>query len=258
MPGKEKILPKEIIVFKNGDKMSFKENWNKSKNLANIPAPFRWCIVGKPNAGKTNMILNILVQQKPEFEKVFIWSESPLSKEYDLIEDEYKTVFDKCPTLDELTDEIDPITHKPPKSVLICDDIQLEALNKEDYTNFCKIMKHISSHYNVSVIVTAHDLIQLPKVCRRLCDVVTIFKIQPETIKILGQKLGVPNELIYRIYSKNITDFHDSLTIDMTEGTPARFRKNIFEPIDENEYKDSAQEVKNFKIPIVNLLKPIP
>jgi hypothetical protein len=155
-------LPQEIIVFKNKDKESFQEHWGqkyKSVNkLCNVPAPFKWLILGGTNRGKSNLIYNILLHQKPEFEKIFIWTESPLSREYDIIEE--KEIFNKCPTMDELTDEIDAETYKLPKSVLIVDDINLEALGKDDRENFAKIMKHVSSHFGLSVIVTCHDLIQ--------------------------------------------------------------------------------------------------
>ncbi len=246
-------LPQKIIVLPNEDKKDA-EHWGdryKSVNkLANFPASFRMTIIGKPNSGKSNLIKNILLHQKPEFEKIHIWSSSKLSREYEVIED--ATHYDHCPTEDELTDEIDPETLKPVKSVLICDDIQFESLKKDDVEAFTHLMKHVSSQYNVSVICTAHDLIQMPKVCRRLSDIVILFRIQPETIKIIGQKIGMPNEVIYKMFQDNIVDFHDNLCIDMTFNSPAKFRKNLFERIDENKY--SLPQPKKCNFPIINFV----
>lgn len=252
MPKTKKSLPQKILVFPNADKDGFTEHWgdrHKSiTKLANFPASFRMTIIGKPHAGKSNLIKNVMLHQKPEFEKVYIWSSSKLSREYEVIED--AILFDHCPSEDELLDELDPETLKPPKSVLICDDIQFESLKKDDMEAFTHLMKHISSHYNVSVIATAHDLIQLPKVCRRLSDIVILFKIQPETIKIVGQKIGMPNDVIYRMFQDNVKDFHDSLCIDMTFNSPAKFRLNIFEPIDEKLYKNPT----NATFPIIKMI----
>lgn len=232
MVKKKLRLPNELIIFKNRDKADH-EHWGQSKKpttkVLNFPAPFIYVLLGKRNSGKTNIIMNVLLHQKPSFEKYFMWSQSPMSKEYEMIDD--LQVFDTCPHLeDDLLEELQE-NGKPFKSVLIVDDVNLETLNKEDYDRFSRIIKHGSSHYNISLIITCHDLIQCPKICRRLADIITLFKLQPETIKIIGQKIGMPNEELFRMFEDNVKEYHDSLTIDMTQNSPMPFRKNLFEEI---------------------------
>ena len=64
-------LPKELIIMKNPDK-EFHEFWTAGRNIVNIIHPFRCCLFGPPNVGKSTAVLNILMRADPPFEEVFL------------------------------------------------------------------------------------------------------------------------------------------------------------------------------------------
>lgn len=238
---KKKVrLPNEIIVFKNKDKESFQEKWTENRNPANIPHSFRAVFIAKPSSGKTNYIFNLLLRQKPPFERIMIWTQSQHSREYEDLDVEY---FDHCPTEEELLEEIDPKTHQPPKQVLIVEDCELENLPKEEKSQLLRILKHYSSHFNTSVIMTVHDLIQIPASMRRTCNVFVLWKLTNGTMKILGDRFNIDNKILYNMCTKHLNNQHDSIMIDLTANSPYKFRKNLFEILDENEFKENKDKI---------------
>ena len=64
-------LPNEIIPLPNPDK-EFHESWNKSRNMLNIPHPFRAVMLGPPNVGKTTIVKNLLLRADPPFQEVIV------------------------------------------------------------------------------------------------------------------------------------------------------------------------------------------
>ena len=50
-----------IVLIPNSDKKNH-EQWEKGRDIGNIPCPSRICVMGKPNSGKTTVILNLLLK----------------------------------------------------------------------------------------------------------------------------------------------------------------------------------------------------
>lgn len=261
MTKKKYKLPKEIIVLPNKDK-NFQESWTrkKMKDPANFPHSYRCVLIAKPGSGKTNLIKNMLLHQDPPFERVILVTQSPMSHEYDDIEVEK---IDTIPDEEILLDEIDEETGQPPKQIVIIDDVDLESLNKTDMSNLKKLLKHYSSHFNTSVIMSVHDLKQVPASLRRQCNIYILWRISNESLRIFGQKLNIPNKKLYDMFHDNCKNYHDNFTIDLTVGTPYPYRKNLFEIIDEKAYQENNNDKKtspkeknkteSFKIPLLKI-----
>lgn len=238
-------LPNKLVIFSNPDKDSFQEQWYQGRKVANIPHSFRCCCIAKPSSGKTNLIKNLLLHQDPPFERVLLWTQSQNSREWDDVE---HIKYTSCPVEDEILEEIDPETNQPPKQVIIVEDIELENLPKEDKINLLKLLKHYSSHFNTSVIITVHDLIQIPANMRRCCNVYVLWKLTNGTQKILGDRFNIDNKVLYNMCQKELIKQHDSIMIDLTKDSPYKFRKNVFELLNENDYRNTTINNNNGNI----------
>lgn len=248
-------FPKKIIVLDNPDK-SFQESWYPGRDEANFPHSHRICMIARPHCGKTLTIKNLILRQDPPFQRIMLWSESPLSKEYNMMDVEK---YDKCPTPEDICAELDPETEQPPKQLLIIDDVDLDHLSKADEQNLMKLLKHYSSHFNTSIYITIHDLTQLKPKMRRMCNVFIIWKLSNETLKILGNKFSIPNDVLFNMFHQNVQKTYDNICVDLTENSPYKYRFNIWEVLDEDDYKADNQKqynnhsTKQVTLPILNL-----
>ncbi len=75
-PKKKKIpsAPRHIIPLENPDKKKH-EHYKKSHNPIRFPKPFKCCISGRPNSGKSLLALHIVMAhqaKKPKFDEIHI------------------------------------------------------------------------------------------------------------------------------------------------------------------------------------------
>jgi hypothetical protein len=212
----------KIINFENEDK-GFHEKWYPGRSWMNIPHPSRMVVTGRPNVGKGVLVKNLVVQAQPEYEKIFVWSVSPENtKEFDdMTESEY--IVDKLPTIEEL--------NNGEKTLLIIDDVDCFGLDRATKSRLDRVFGFVSTHCNVSVIITAQDPFRIPKSVRANCNVFVMFKICDEdSMNTIARRLGMTKEKL-RTAFKCLTAQYDSITIDMTGNSPCEIRKNIFEPV---------------------------
>ena len=67
-------LPAKLLYLPNNDK-SFHERWETGRDMLNIPHPFRAVLLGRPNVGKTNIIINLIL--RCNFEEIFVIHRCP-------------------------------------------------------------------------------------------------------------------------------------------------------------------------------------
>jgi len=76
---------KRIVAIKNKDKRGA-EFWNPSraKDIGNFPSPARILLLGPCGVGKSTLIKNLILHQRPRFQEVYlIHEDSEFTKEYD-------------------------------------------------------------------------------------------------------------------------------------------------------------------------------
>ena len=249
-------LPRKIVVIENKDK-TFTENWEskgKDPDLLNIPHSFRMCVCGMPGSGKTTNIINIILHQIPEFQQIFIFHANPEgTKEYSCLwetencnncgnkmKNDYCF---KCKKVNEIPDGVHFLEEFPApqqwkevvgdkKSICIIDDYDLNKLDKLQRSNLNRLFGYVSTHQNLSVIVTNQILTQVPCDIRRQCSFFIIYKtVDLNSMRTISSRVGLRYEKFLDLFNKHIKRVHDSLWIDLTNGSPAPLRLNGYEII---------------------------
>ena len=214
-------LPHRIIALPNADK-GFHESVDKlHENKANFPHPFRMALMGAPNSGKSTLAANLILHQSPPFERVVVWHCDAETKEWSHTTDEVVT---QCPNIDDFDPDI--------KNCCVIDDIALKALGKEEKMRCDRLLGAWSTHRNISIILTSQQANQLPANLRRCCNVFCLWKsTDAQSLRDIALKCGIEASELGSLL-KLLETPKDSLCVDLT-GSPYRYRRNIFEVIEE-------------------------
>lgn len=227
----------ELIIFDCADKKD-QEHWSQSRSFINKPRPYRLALIGPPNSGKSSICKNLILQARPEFTKVFVISNGS-SKEWEDYSDLQLSVDDLQDdgAIDIFTNDVDG--HR----IVIIDDVELVSINKKLKGFFAMLFKHVSSHYNLSVVVSIQEYKMLPVDFRANLNVFCLsLNIRDiESISILGKKIG----LSYKQFKKLFTDLKNSvenrqfsyLVIDNTTNSPVPVSLNFFQKIDLDQFE---------------------
>lgn len=218
-------LPQQIIPMDNYDK-EFHEEWYEGRDLLDIPHPFRAILSSKPNGGKTTVIFNVALRVhkgKRPFEKILIVHCDPEeTKEYDDIDP--KEIVGRIPAVREM----DPDA----KTLVILEDLDYENLDHEQRGRLDRLFGYVSTHKNVSVMLTAQDPFRVPPIARRCANLFIVWNNHDlTTIQTLAKKLTLPSDTLQRLFREKCPNTHDSLWFDFTANSPAKVRQNGYEII---------------------------
>jgi hypothetical protein len=220
--GKEKESKNKLEVFENADKV-WHEKWDNNRDIMNIPHPFRCVLCGPPNCGKTSMILNLLIKNKPFFEEVIVIHCDPeYTQEYDDIE---AIMIDTIPPPNQWEGE--------KKTLVILDDLEYKNLPPDQKTNLDRLFGFVSTHKNISVCLSAQDVFNIPAGVRRCSNFWVLWRINDlDALSRLGRRINYSASQLKQLFDYNIENSHDSITIDLTAKSPYPLRKNGTQPIE--------------------------
>ncbi len=217
------VAKNQLIPFDSPDKEG-DEKWYPGRDLMNFPHPFRCILISHPGCGKTAYIKNIILRADPEFDKILVLHHlAEHTREYDDVEHE---LINDYPT----ADMIDPNQ----KTLLILEDLNALHVSTKDKKKIDRLFGTISSHMSLSIVMTVQSLsTQTTPNIQRCCNIMVVWKlIGHDNLNRLGRKCSV-NTDDFRAMFAHFDDIHDSLTIDMTKDSPARFRKNGYKKFSE-------------------------
>jgi len=219
-PEKEKEYPNELIIIPNIEKQ-YHESWIPDRNILNFPHPYRLLLLGGVNRGKTNIIKNIILRANPKFKEIFLFHcGGNYVKEYDDIE---------FTNLDIIPEPDDDIFNPEVKKLLIIEDKEFKFMNKEQLKKLDRVLGYVSTHRNLSVIITGQDFFNLPPPVRRMSNIFIIWKTKDlDSLKTIGRRLGLKKEEIYTLMKKYLKKHYDSLWLDGTKNSPYPARLNGF------------------------------
>ena len=233
-------LPKELIDIKNVDK-GFTEKWTqaRAKDIANIPHPSRVALIGQPSCGKSFVMKHLLMHQRPMFKELYIiHADTGYTREFDDLE----------PTM--MLEEFPDVSFwdSKVKTCLFVDDFELSNVSKEQIARINKTFRYVSSHKNVTIYISNQNFFELNSLIRKLCNVFIIWKPRSTTeLKTIANRIGLKPEQLEYIFENICTGHRDSLMVDFNHNSPAVFRKNIFEKIDENLIYSIGRKIKTNK-----------
>jgi len=219
---RKKKLPKKLLAIPNKDK-EWHEKWTEDRDMLNIPHPFRAVLIGPPNVGKTTVILNMIIRATPQFEEIkVVHCDADFTKEYQVLGDDI-----------EMLSEIPPVEFWSGhvKTLVIVDDLELKTLGKAQTKNLDRLFGFVSTHKNISIILTSQDAFQIPTIVRRCASLWILWKgTDRDSMNQLSRKVGYNKDQFERLFEM-APEFHDSLWIDKTRGSPYPLRLNGFEMI---------------------------
>ena len=213
-------MKNKLFIMPNEDKI-----WHEqaSDNLCSFPHPFRICFIAPPNAGKSLILKNILIQTQPPFEAIYLVHNDKDSAEYNNIDLTYFD--DKIPSIDEFD--------STKKNLLIIEDIDFKNMKKTDKSILDRHMGCNSTHKNISIMLTAQDGFNVPPSIRRMCSVLCLWKGHDLTaLAIMSSRFGIKAKDLKYFFEKVATGKHDFIVIDTHREGKLRIRKNLIEPVD--------------------------
>jgi len=225
---KKKIpsAPRKLTPMPNPDKKKH-ESYKKSHNPIRFPKPFRCCILGKVNSGKSLIAKHILMahqEKNPKFDEVHVihgCSETHTTEYKDI---EPTSVRGDIPSYLDFS----PDTRK----LLIFDDVDFTIMSGEDLKKISELFRFGSTHCNISILLMHQCFFRIPKVCKDTSNVFIIFRPHDmDELGTIGRRVGLKKEQIYQIFNDHLPNWRDSLLINLCPGAEHKFSKNLFQPL---------------------------
>jgi hypothetical protein len=214
-------LPKRLLVVKNPDKEQY-EQWTPDRDPLNFVCPTRIGIYGANNTGKSLIVKNILMRMD-SIKRIYL-----LHPESDGEDNEYQLMDVETIDPEELIANED-IEQSAEHSAMIIDDVVLNELPQKKLK---KLFSYISSHKNLTLIITAHTFTEVPIYVRRSLQVFIFTRSNDHSsFQFVASKVGME----YTRFKELMVGLkeYESLWIDRTSKTPYPLRKNGYELISE-------------------------
>ena len=242
----------KLEAIPNPEKIGHEKN-DPKRDLIDWPRPFRWGILGAVSCGKTSLILNYLIKSR-KYDNIFIIhphtynpniaAEDEASNNNIVASVEGDNVIPEYDGVDYIGLAFLPSMRYFDKiakqhNLLIIDDIDLLSYCKkrremrEERLN--KLFSFVSSHKNVSIIVSSQDASsQLPSFVLKMCNVQTVYHVRDGyVIQTLARKLGMGYKRLIALL-RETRNKHDAITFDNTDDTIHQLRLNIYQDLVES------------------------
>jgi hypothetical protein len=232
---KEPIDGKIVNMYERIPKEFLDKVDNPNFHLHNLKLPFRMCIVAPSGSGKSNFLLNLIHKfcagNKGTFSTINIITRNKSEPLYKWLESECNQIIiseglSKTPKLDDFD--------KEKNHLVVWDDLVLS-----------KDLSMVENYYirarklNCSVIFLSQSYFKIPKIIRNNCSYMVLLKLSGNReMNIIMSEfgLGVSKEQLLKIYEFATAEKFSPLIIDMEADKDNRFRKNLLEIIDINDF----------------------
>lgn len=241
-----------IIVFPNPEKgnrvrLGMEEYMPMSSS--------RILLSGMPGSGKRNVILNIIHRMKPKPSMIHLVHCDPHTIEYDCIADAGipLTIYSPTdfPTIHNIDDfsplapadggalaETDNDAEKKTTQVLanplvIVDEVTSDQLGKVGAHRFERLVNHVATHRNTTVICSIQSLINIPPKSRRAFNHIALWKQADKAVdQMAAVRAGVPYDMLRDLFGL-CTSPYDFIWIDLDAhyDSPWRYRLDFISPI---------------------------
>lgn len=206
----------QLLVFENSDKQNTTSKFDPT-NLANLPSPFCALLCASPSSGKSSLIMNLVLHQKPKFKRILLYHFDENTSEYDNLDVE---IINEPPTIEDF--------NRDEKTLLVIEDINFSGMNKIERAKIDRCFGYISTHYNCSIVLTSQVYINVPVSLRRMATHLFMWKNTDRRVCwLLSACFGIDKRAL-EVYFGKLTTRFDFLCITNAVGAP-RITKNVFE-----------------------------
>lgn len=217
-------LPSCIIPFANNDKKSWHERWKAGDDLLQFPHPFRATLTGPPNSGKSTTVMNILIRAEPKWDRIIIVYPGGQqgTTEYDSLGSGVEYMI-QIPAPDMFPTPSKQTAADRKKTLVVIDDFELKELSKNNRKNLDRLIGHVSTHRNVSVILCAQEYFNVPSIARRCSNVHVFWRPRDHNnLAMMSSRVGEDLESLFQFCNTSKC----SIWVDQTSGSPAPLRLN--------------------------------
>lgn len=214
---KVKRYPKTLLTFVNKDKRTH-ERWTRDRDLGNIPHPARIILAGPPGSGKSTAIKNLLLRADPPYKKILIICTDPnFTQEYADVD---HIALNECPHPKDFPGR--------EKWAVILEDLDFTAMTRTQKYNLNRLFGYVSSHKNITIMLSVQDPIACPTFARRAANFF-IFAKSPDVnaTAAIASRVGMNKTLLLKLFGL-CPQPYDTIWIDGTFNTPAPLRKNCY------------------------------
>lgn len=249
----EKPHPDCIIVFPNPEKGNkFQLGPDEFMPMSSS----RILLSGLPGSGKRNVILNLIHRMQPKPSCVHLVHCDPQTIEYDCLSDlgipmivyepsDFPTMKNiEDPGIDESGSdeeetggkikEEETRALKPLQNPLvIIDEITTDQLGRTGQHRFERLVNHVATHRNTTVMCSIQSLLNIPPKSRRAFNHFALWKQADKAVdQMAAQRAGISYEIL-RDFFGLCHDKHDFIWIDLDAGhdSPWRYRLDLINPI---------------------------
>lgn len=218
----------------------------------------RILLSGMPGSGKRNVILNLIHRMKPLPCCIHLVHCDPQTIEYDTLADDLgiplivyepgdfptlnnidKPKGEELPKEDKKEGEEDSAgeDEKGPKPLsnplVIVDEVTSDQLGKKGSHRFERLINHVATHRNTTVICSIQSLLNIPPKARRGFNHIALWKQADRAVdQMAAQRAGINYEMLRDLFGL-CTSPYDFIWIDLdtAHDSPWRYRLDMISPI---------------------------
>ena len=198
--------------------------------------------MGRVGLGKSTLAKNIFLrcqQGRFPFEELIVVHGSSETKEWD--------EFDPTMILNDIPDPEDLVRNRK-KACIIIDDFEFSNLPKIALTNLSSIFRFVSSHHNFSIIVCYQSFFDVPPIVKKCANMFVLYRPNDDDeLGTIARRVGMKKDIMIELFDNVLPELRDTLCIDLTEGSPCQYRKNLFKRIMVRDNRNQKNDKLNKK-----------
>ncbi len=116
---------------------------------------------------------------------------------------------------------------------MVIDDLELTSANKERMKNLAILFRYCSTHKGLTIYFSHQSFFDVPSLVKKMANVYILWKPRAfSELSMIENRVGYPKGTLKELFSNVATAHRDSITVDLTEGSPAKLRLNLFKKIE--------------------------
>ena len=105
--------------------------------------------------------------------------------------------------------------------------------NKERMKNLAILFRYCSTHKGLTIYFAHQSFFDVTSLVKKMANVYVLWKPRAYSeLALIENRVGYAKGTLKELFNTVATGHRDSICVDLSEGTPAKLRKNIWERIE--------------------------